>query len=98
VSSGHLVDAIEWIVSGDLPGSPALVKSQTVRVIDVLAWGPLALWAGLRVRRDGGLAFLAGWVLALLGLATIWFNALNWHRINQLSQTRDSPRTHSDTR
>jgi hypothetical protein len=85
----HLEDAVRWVVRGDLPGDDALVKSQSIRILDVIAIGPLMVWGGLTARRAGGAAVWAGWALALLGIGTLWYNALNWHRVNEYSRQLD---------
>lgn len=48
------------------------MKTQTIRLLDVFFIGPWMIRAGWR---------LADWVLVGLGVATIWYNLANWHRV-----------------
>lgn len=47
-------------------------KAQWIRIVDVVAIGPLMVWGGIRA---GG---LLGGTLALFGAATIAFNGYNF--------------------
>lgn len=51
-------------------------KSQWVRLADVFFIGPLMVWAGARVARQAHP--IAGGTLAVLGVATIGYNAKNY--------------------
>jgi hypothetical protein len=51
-------------------------KSQWVRVVDVFVIGPLMVWAGVKLARQR--YRVAGASLAVLGVATVAFNARNY--------------------
>ena len=53
----------------------AVVKTQRVRVIDVVLIGPLTAWAGWQLRRTHPIA--AG-LLAIIGVSTVLYNARNY--------------------
>jgi len=69
----------------DLPQLPALpVKSQSVRILDIVLIAPLMLWAGYQVAKSRkGAPALAGMLLAAFGVSTLLFNAWNYLRIRQ---------------
>lgn len=48
---------------------------QLVRAWDVVAVGPLMIWGGLKLRDEHG---VAGTALAVFGVGTILYNALNF--------------------
>ncbi len=54
-------------------------KAQWVRVADVFVIGPLMLWAGLELGERKHPA--RGTALALIGLATVAYNGLNYIRL-----------------
>jgi hypothetical protein len=54
------------------------IKAQHIRILDVVLIGPLMLWGGWRARNE---APLAGYGLAALGLATIYYNGRNYGRV-----------------
>ena len=56
------------------------IKSQRVRVLDVLVIGPLMIWGGAALADRSKLAGLA---LALTGVATVWYNGRNYLRIER---------------
>jgi hypothetical protein len=66
----------------DCSSAPLKVKSQAVRVLDVVLIGPLMVAGGLAWRDR---APLAGWALAGLGLGTVVYNAINWGRVRGCS-------------
>jgi hypothetical protein len=51
------------------------MKTQTIRVADVLVIGPLMVWAGLKLRAEHP---VAGSALALMGAGTVVYNGRNW--------------------
>lgn len=53
------------------------VKSQTVRLFDIGLIGPLMVWGGARAIEERP---AAGILLALLGLATVSYNAVNYSK------------------
>lgn len=55
-----------------------VVKTQQVRIADVVFIGPLMIWGGLHLREDHP---IRGTVLALLGVSTILYNARNYQRV-----------------
>lgn len=57
------------------PQSRRHAKSQAVRVLDVAVIGPLMIWGGAKA---GG---VAGGVLAMFGVTTIGYNAVNYARV-----------------
>jgi hypothetical protein len=61
------------------------VKSQPVRLLDVVFIGPMMIWGGhaLDARGHG----LGGAVLALLGLSTILYNAHNFDVVRRRQGT-----------
>ena len=71
------------------------VKPQTVRVLDVVAIGPLMVWGGLRLSREEGLTRLGGIALLLMGGGTIWYNARNFQKV-KLSQVQKTPQPGSN--
>ncbi len=50
------------------------VKSQFVRVLDIIVWGPIVIWAGYKVKEPEWLK----WVLVFIGSATIAYNLKNY--------------------
>ena len=57
-----------------------LVKSQTVRQLDVWLIGPLMVWGGLKA---GG---ALGLLLAGFGVSTVWYNLRNYRLIEAWQQ------------
>ena len=55
-----------------------VVKTQQVRIADVVFIGPLMIWGGLQLRDAHP---IRGTVLALLGVSTILYNARNYQRV-----------------
>jgi hypothetical protein len=60
---------------GDAAAVERVVKSQRVRVADVLLIGPLMAWGGSKLAPRYP---VAGGLLALLGVATVAYNARNY--------------------
>lgn len=58
----------------------AVVKTQRVRVVDVLLIGPLTVWAGWRLRRSDP---LAASLLAIIGISTVVYNARNYGSVQR---------------
>lgn len=56
------------------------MKSQSVRILDVVLIGPLMMWGGAQLRKEYP---LRGNLLTLLGIATIGYNARNYLLIEQ---------------
>jgi hypothetical protein len=57
------------------------VKSQNIRLLDVVFIGPVMIFAAMRLpKKDTGLA----WILAGLGVSTIAYNARNYLRVAEL--------------
>ncbi len=50
------------------------VKSQFVRILDIVVWGPLVIWAGYRLKDPKWLK----WALVFIGSATIAYNLKNY--------------------
>ena len=57
-----------------------VVKTQGIRVLDVLVIGPLMLWGGLRLVEEHP---VAGAALAIFGVSTVVYNARNFSRVQQ---------------
>lgn len=55
-----------------------LVKSQSIRALDVVLIGPLMLWAAFKLPRGTASA-----LLGFSGLATIVFNGVNYWRVKK---------------
>lgn len=55
------------------------MKTQTIRIFDVLLIGPLMVWAGEELAHDKP---IRGHGLALLGVATIFYNARNYLKVD----------------
>lgn len=53
------------------------VKSQTVRLLDIVLIGPLMVWGG---RKAGG---VAGKVLTFFGFSTILYNSVNYYKVSK---------------
>lgn len=53
------------------------MKSQAVRLVDVVALGPFMVWAGMR-SSSGALPELARGLLVVAGVATIVYNGRNY--------------------
>jgi len=60
-----------------------IVKTQQVRIADVVFIGPLMIWGGLQLRDAHP---VRGTILALLGVSTILYNARNYQLV-QAAQT-----------
>ncbi|NIP95451.1 MAG: hypothetical protein GWO24_19215 [Akkermansiaceae bacterium] len=60
-----------------------LSKTQMVRLADVFIIGPLMIWGGMNVKRDG-----LGTLLTLAGVGTILFNGLNFIRLEEMKKRR----------
>ena len=60
-----------------------VVKTQGIRVADVVFIGPLMLWGGLALRDRYP---LRGTALAVLGLTTVCYNARNYQRVRRALQ------------
>jgi len=61
-----------------------VVKTQQIRVLDVAVIGPLMVWGGMAVAgKNPRQCRLAGGLLALFGISTIWYNYRNYRRIEQ---------------
>lgn len=56
------------------------VKAQPIRLLDVFLVGPLMIHGGRKVARFEP---VAGNVLTLLGVLTIWYNGRNYLRIEE---------------
>ncbi len=61
-----------------------IVKTQRIRVLDVVLIGPLMYWGGAKLQRRHP---VAGSLLALFGVSTVIYNARNWQRV-QASRRR----------
>ena len=55
------------------------MKPQSVRIADVFVIGPLMMWGGMRLRDEYP---APGSFLAVLGAATVVYNARNWFKVN----------------
>jgi hypothetical protein len=55
-----------------------IVKTQNIRIADVVFIGPLMIWGGLQLRDAHP---VRGTALALLGVSTILYNARNYHQV-----------------
>ena len=65
-----------------------MLKSQTVRVLDIVFVGPAMIWAGVELReKQPELAV----VLGFLGVATMGYNAWNFWRYNQIQDGAPPP-------
>lgn len=60
------------------------IKSQAIRVLDVVAIGPLMIGGGIALDRRGH--GLAGAALAVLGISTIIYNGVNYIRVRRAMQ------------
>ena len=54
-------------------------KAQSIRLLDVFVIGPLMMWGGHALNEQGHP--LAGPALALMGVATIYYNGRNYFRV-----------------
>ncbi len=71
-----------------------VVKTQKIRVLDVLVIGPLMIWGGLVAAgrlpvTSRGAA--AGEALALFGVTTMIYNAINWKKIDDAGRGLKRP-------
>lgn len=55
-------------------------KTQTIRVLDVVLIGPLMIWGGVALAERN---VLAGGLLGLFGVLTVWYNGRNWLRYDE---------------
>lgn len=55
-------------------------KAQIVRALDVVLIGPLMFWGGYKLYKEHE---VAGGLLALLGVTTVWYNARNYLRVER---------------
>jgi hypothetical protein len=62
-----------------VPDPLATMKSQRVRLLDVVVIGPLMIWGGVKAGGFGGT------VLALFGLTTMGYNARNYARVRDMA-------------
>lgn len=62
-----------------VPDPVATVKSQRVRLLDVVVIGPLMIWGGVKAGGWGGAA------LAVFGMTTMFYNARNYSRVRTLA-------------
>lgn len=62
-----------------VPDPLATVKSQRVRLLDVVVIGPLMIWGGVKAGGWGGAA------LAVFGVTTMVYNARNYSRVRTLA-------------
>lgn len=62
-----------------VPDPLATMKSQRVRLLDVVVIGPLMIWGGVKAGGFGGA------VLALFGLTTMGYNARNYARVRDMA-------------
>ncbi len=57
------------------------IKSQFIRLLDVVVWGPLVIWAGYLVKDPKWVK----WLLVSIGSATIAYNLKNFiHHTNNI--------------
>jgi len=62
-----------------VPDPLATIKSQRVRLLDVVVIGPLMIWGGVKAGGWGGAA------LAFFGLTTMAYNARNYARVRDMA-------------
>lgn len=62
-----------------------MLKSQTIRLVDVAVIGPAMVWAAVDLRQTR--PWLAN-LLAFFGVTTIGYNAYNYYRYQQLQAGR----------
>lgn len=55
-----------------------MLKSQTIRLLDVFLIGPLMIYGGWKLRKE-----VPGSTLALFGVATIIYNGINYLRYQE---------------
>lgn len=60
------------------------IKSQTVRLLDVFAIGPLMIGGGIALDQRGH--GITGTALAVLGISTIVYNGVNYIRVRRAMQ------------
>ena len=60
---------------------PAVGKSQTLRLVDVLLLGPAMIYGGWRVARGKSLPPWFGWLALWSGLGVIAYNGRNYVRL-----------------
>jgi hypothetical protein len=53
------------------------MKAQWIRVLDVIAIGPVMIWGGMEWSKD---RMVPGMTLAALGVGTILYNAYNFFK------------------
>lgn len=58
-----------------------MVKSQTIRMLDVWVIGPLMLYAGVQGLRRQRVCPTGNLLLAAFGATTIWYNWRNYQKI-----------------
>lgn len=68
-----------------VPDPAAAVKSQRVRLLDVVVIGPLMIWGGVKVGGWGGTA------LAIFGATTMAYNARNYARVRDMAAVPAAP-------
>ena len=76
--------------SGELATLNATVKSQRVRVLDVVVLGPLMMAGGAAWSKKRP---LAGAILLLSGIGTVLYNARNWKRVRRATRAGRAGRT-----
>lgn len=64
-------------------------KAQHIRLLDVFMIGPLMIWGGYALQREG--RRVAGPVLALTGVATIYYNGRNYVRVRRRLREQQQP-------
>lgn len=70
-----------------IPDPEATVKSQRMRIFDVVVLGPLMIWGGAKA---GG---LGGTALAFFGVTTMFYNARNYRRVRNMATVPVAPPT-----
>lgn len=68
-----------------IPDPEATVKSQRMRIFDVVVLGPLMIWGGAKA---GG---LGGTALAFFGVTTMFYNARNYARVRNMATVPVAP-------
>lgn len=61
-----------------------VVKPQWIRLLDVFLIGPLMMAGGLALRKQKP---AVGWPLAIFGLTTIGYNAINYYKVKALLES-----------
>ena len=67
-----------------IPDPAATVKSQGMRLFDIVVLGPLMIWGGAKA---GG---LRGTALAVFGVTTMYYNARNYARVRAMAASMPS--------